>query len=190
MARLGFPSMHAAHPVSRGWRMHFGVAQGGRAATLMRLGSHSPPLATSLPRWLGHTAPRWRRAKPPRPRTPQRVGKKQRLLQSEPARRARALAFIGNLFAAAPCKTDSIRSRARRSLRIRNGSRSWVHEVLHRSPQLQDLWLLQRPRLCTAGGRSADRVHQVHPAERRREPQRRSKHSGTLRTPPWMHCAR
>ena len=75
LARLGFPSMHAAHPVSRGWRMHFGVAQGGRAATLMRLGSHSPPLATSLPRWLGHTAPRWRRAKPPRPRTPQRVGK-------------------------------------------------------------------------------------------------------------------
>ena len=95
LARLGFPSMHAAHPVSRGWRMHFGVAQGGRAATLMRLGSHSPPLATSLPRWLGHAAPRWRRAKPPRPRTPQRVGKKQRLLQSEPARRARALAFIG-----------------------------------------------------------------------------------------------
>ena len=75
LARLGFPSMHAAHPVSRGWRVHFGVAQGGRAATLMRLGSHSPPLATSLPRWLGHTAPRWRRAKPPRPRTPQRVGK-------------------------------------------------------------------------------------------------------------------
>ena len=91
LARLGFPSMHAAHPVSRGWRMHFGVAQGGRAATLMRLGSHSPPLATSLPRWLGHAAPRWRRAKPPRPRTPQRVGKKQRLLRSGPARRARTM---------------------------------------------------------------------------------------------------
>ena len=135
LARLGFPSMHAAHPVSRGWRMHFGVAQGGRAATLMRLGSHSPPLATSLPRWLGHTAPRWRRAKPPRPRTPQRVGKAAASAKRASAARARTC-FYRNLFAAAACETDSIRSCARRSLRIRNGSRSWVHEVLHRSPQL------------------------------------------------------
>ena len=190
MARLGFPSVHAAHPFSRGWRMHVGIAQGGRVATLMRLGSHSPPpgyLPAALARSCGApVATRQTTATPHASKGRQ----KQRLLQSEPARRARALAFIGNLFAAAACETDSIRSCARRSLRIRNGSRSWVHEVLHRSPQLQDLWLLQRPRRSTAGGRSADRVHQVHPAERRREPQRRSKHSGTLRTPPWMHCAR